>query len=186
MPGRACARCGNPVGSDEYLCWSCRQELPVRPLEPAAVETSAEAGGETAPAGGPGTVRVFRGAVVPRGMVLPSQRQYHGTVLGMIAIGIIVVLTLAVFVSTGAGPYVVTNTVVQGPTSGAAVVTATVTNQGTDGGRARCVALWAQPGGGELPTQAVQTRTIQPGTSGQVTIELPPQASGARIRVSCT
>ena len=187
MPGRACARCGNPVGPDEYLCWSCRQELPVRPLEPAAAEaaTEAAAGGGTGPPA-QGSVRVFRGAVVPKGMVLPSQRQYHGTVLGMIAIGIVVVLTLAVFVSTGAGPYTVTNTVVESAPGAAAVATASVTNQGTDGGRARCIALWSNPGGGELPTQDVETAVIAAGSTGQVTIPLPSTADGARVRVSCT
>jgi len=185
MPGRACARCGNPVGPDEYLCWSCRQELPVQPVEPAAAETSAQAGGGATPAG-PGSVRVFRGAVVPKGMVLPSQRQYHGTVLGMIAIGVVVVLTLAVFISTGAGPYTVTNTVVSAPAGGPSVVTATVTNTGTDGGKARCVALSAQPGSSEAPTADVETAVIQPGTSGQVTIALPPSLTGTHVRVSCT
>jgi hypothetical protein len=119
-------------------------------------------------------------------MVLPSQRQYHGTVLGMIAIGIVVVLTLAVFVSTGAGPYTVTNTVVQTSADAGSVATASVTNQGTDAGRARCIALWTNPGSSELPTQAVQTGTIGPGSTGQVTIPLPATAPGARIRVSCT
>jgi len=194
MPGRACARCGNPVGPDEYLCWRCRQELPIQPAEPAAAETvvesaaeaNAEAGGGAAPAG-QGSVRIFRGAAVPRGMVLPSQRQYHGTVLGMIAIGIVVVLTLAVFVSTGAGPYTVTNVVRQGGVIGSPdVVSATVTNAGTDAGRARCVALWSQPGGGELPTTPIQTAPIQPGATGQVTIPLPSNADGAHVRVSCT
>jgi len=185
MPGRACARCGNPVGSDEYLCWSCRQELPVQPVEPAAAETTAEAGGGTTPTGS-GSVRVFRGAVVPKGMVLPSQRQYHGTVLGMIAIGVVVVLTLAVFISTGAGPFTVTNTVVTAPAGGPSVVTATVTNTGTDGGKARCVALYPQPGGGELPTADVETSVIQPGASGTVTITLPSSGGASHVRVSCT
>ena len=186
MPARACARCGNPVGSDEYLCWSCRQELPVRPVEPAAAEAASEGAAGGAAAAAPGSVRVFRGAAVPKGMVLPSQRQYHGTVLGMIAIGIVVVLTLAVFVTTGAGPYTVTNTIVQPSGGTGALATASVTNQGTDGGRARCIALWTNLQGGELVTKAVETATIAPGSTGQVTIQLPSTAAGARVRVSCT
>jgi len=183
MPARACARCGNPVGPDEYLCWDCRQELPIQPPAEPAAEAASRSGGQDAREAGP--VRTFRGGVVPRGMVLPSRTQYHGTVLGMIAIGIVVVLTLAVFVSTGAGPYRVTNTLVGQSAAGAPAVTASVTNLGTNAGEARCLALWTDASGAQQPTRAVQTAIIQPGSSGTVTIALPAGA-GARVRVSCT
>jgi len=119
-------------------------------------------------------------------MVLPSRTQYHGTVLGMIAIGIVVVLTLAVFVSTGAGPYRVTNTLVGLTTNGVPAVTASVTNLGTNAGEARCLALWTDTTGAETPTRAVQTAIIQPGSSGTVSIPLPAGAAEAHVRVSCT
>jgi hypothetical protein len=184
MSERACARCGAPVGPDEYLCWRCRQELPA---ESPVAESGSTA---TATAATPGEEpRTFRGGVLPRGMVLPSRVQYHGTVLGLIAVGIVIVLTLGVFVSTGVGPFIVSGISAQetggGQTGSQPFVTGTVTNRGDHAGRARCVVLYTDASGGQIPTQSVETRIIQPHATGTVTIALPPGVSTHDVVLDC-
>src|SRR5437588_8755255 len=108
MSARTCARCGASVGPDEYLCWRCRQELPTEPAAPAAAGQAPTGTAATRTA-----ERTFRGGRVPDGMVLPSWTQYHGTVLGAVAIGVVIVLTLGVLVSGGVGPFMVANVSIQ-------------------------------------------------------------------------
>jgi hypothetical protein len=176
MSARTCARCGTPVGPDEYLCWNCRQELPSQ----GGVTTEADPGDPK---------RTFRGAAVPEGMVLPSRNQYHGTVLGLIAVGIVIVLSLSVLVSTGVGPFIASGVSAQQTGAGAdgtqAFVTGTVTNRGDHAGKARCVALYTSGGGGQIPTQPVETGLIDPHGTTAVTIVLPPGASTHGIGLDC-
>jgi hypothetical protein len=174
MSERTCARCGDPVGPDEYLCWNCRQELPAGSEPP-------EASGEQP--------RTFRGAEVPRGMVLPSKVQYHGTVFGLIAVGVVIVLSLGILVSTGAGPFIPSGVIVHETGGGAdgtqAFVTGTVTNRGAHEGKARCVAVYATAGGGRVPTQSVETTAIPARGTGTVAIALPPGASTQGVTLDC-
>jgi hypothetical protein len=175
MSARTCARCGTPVGRDEYLCWNCRQELPAQ----GGVTTEAE----------PDPRRTFRGAAVPEGMVLPSRVQYHGTVLGLIAVGIVIVLSLSVLVSTGVGPFIASGISAQdsggGPNGTQAIATGTVTNRGDHAGKARCVALYTSGGGSLVPTQSVETGVIEPHGTATVTVVLPPGASTHGITLDC-
>jgi hypothetical protein len=135
--------------------------------------------------------RTFRGARVPNGMVLPSRVQYHGTVFGLIAVGIVLVLVLGLLVSSGVGPFIASGvTVFQGtdlPTGASkATVTATVTNRGTHEGQARCVALYTTGGGGsQIPTQPVTTAVIPARGTGSVSIDLPTGAASSHVSVDC-
>jgi len=184
MSERACARCGAPVGPDEYLCWRCQQELPA---ESPAAESGSTATATGAPPGE--EPRTFRGGVIPRGMVLPSRVQYHGTVLGLIAVGVVIVLTLGVFVSTGVGPFIVSGISAQqtggGQTGAQPFVTGTVTNRGDHAGKARCVVLYTDANGGQIPTQSVETRIIQPHATGTITIALPLGVSTHGVVLDC-
>jgi hypothetical protein len=185
MSVRTCARCGTSVGPDEYLCWRCRQELPAEPAAPAAAGQPL-----------PGTAatrtveRTFRGGRVPEGMVLPSRTQYHGTVLGAIAIGVVIVLTLGVLVSGGVGPFTVANVSIQriDSLSGAGSVgevDASVTNTGQHTGRARCVALWSDAEGSQHPTRSFQTAQIRPSGTATISIPLPAGALLNAVTVDC-
>jgi hypothetical protein len=184
MSERACARCQSPVGPDEYLCWRCRQELPAETpaSEPGSVATAAASPPGEEP-------RTFRGGVIPRGMVLPSRVQYHGTVLGLIAVGIVIVLTLGVFVSTGVGPFIVSGITAQptggGQTGSQPLVTGTVTNRGDHAGKARCVVLYTDASGGQIPTQSVETGIIAPHATGTIRISLPTGASTHDVVFDC-
>jgi hypothetical protein len=184
MSERACARCGTPVGPDEYLCWRCRQELPA---EKPAADSGSKAPAAASPPGD--EPRTFRGAVIPKGMVLPSRVQYHGTVLGLIAVGIVIVLTLGVLVSTGVGPFIVSGVSTQqtggGQTGSLPFVTATVTNRGDHAGKARCVALYTDASGGQVPTQSVETEIIRPHGTGTVTVPLPAGVSTQDVVLDC-
>jgi hypothetical protein len=179
MSERACARCGTPVGPDEYLCWNCRQELPANVA--AAAEAEDAAPGEAA--------RTFRGSAVPEGMVLPSRVQYHGTVLGLIAVGIVIVLSLGVLVSTGVGPFIASGISAHDTGGGASgtqpFVTGTVTNRGDHAGKARCVALYTSAAGGQVPTQSVETGIISAHGTAHVAIVLPPGSSTHRASLDC-
>jgi hypothetical protein len=122
-------------------------------------------------------------------MVLPSRVQYHGTVLGLIAVGIVVVLSLGVLVSSGVGPFIASGVSAQQTGAGAdgtqAFVTGTVTNRGDHAGKARCVALYTSAGGGRIPTQSVETGIIGPHATATVTITLPPGASAHGVTLDC-
>jgi len=189
MSARRCARCGTDVGPDEYLCWDCRQELPA-PAPAAAMAAAGAAGAapKAAPADGE---RTFRGARVPKGMVLPSRTQYHGTVFGLIAVGIVLVMVLGLLVSSGVGPFLASGVTLStaaasGTGTPKTVVTATVTNQGTHGGQARCVALYTTGGGGgQIPTNSVTTKVIPAHGTGSVTIALPVGAQTSHVTVDC-
>ena len=109
-------------------------------------------------------------------MVLPSRVQYHGTVLGLIAVGVVIVLTLGVFVSTGVGPFIVSGISAQqtggGQTGAQPFVTGTVTNRGDHAGKARCVVLYTDANGGQIPTScgrassgAISTATTTDGSA---------------------
>jgi len=192
MSTRRCARCGTNVGPDEYLCWDCRQELPA-PAPAAAMAAAGGAAATGAPAGEapPDGERTFRGARVPKGMVLPSRTQYHGTVFGLIAVGIVLVMVLGLLVSSGVGPFIASGVTVSqavDSSSGATknMVNATVTNRGTHGGKARCVALYSTGGGGgQIPTQSVQTAVIPARGTGSVSIPLPVGAESNHVTVDC-
>jgi hypothetical protein len=156
---------------------------------------SAGATGGTPPPAADGTPqdgeRTFRGARVPKGMVLPSRTQYHGTVFGLVAAGIVLVMVLGLLVSSGVGPFVASGVTVSQATdssTGAAktVVNATVTNRGQHGGKARCVALYTSGGGGgQIPTQSVQTAVIPAHGTGSVSIGLPTGALTDHVTVDC-
>lgn len=156
------------------------------PAEPARGAPAGSAAAEGAPAGGqpPRAPRTFRGRPVPPGMVLPSRTQYHGTIMGMIAIGIVLVLTLGVFLNSGVGPFAISNlrVVPESPP----VATGTVINRGDHAGPARCVATWQTPQGGLQETLTVTTEPIAPGSSRSVRITLPFATTGAeRVAISC-
>jgi hypothetical protein len=138
-----------------------------------------------------GGERTFRGARVPKGMVLPSRVQYHGTVFGLVAAGIVLVMVLGLLVSSGVGPFIASGVTVSqaaGTSTGAAVTTvhAAVTNRGTHDGKARCVALYTSGGGGgQIPTQSVQTAVIPAHGIGSVSIPLPIGALTDHVTVDC-
>jgi hypothetical protein len=190
MTTRRCARCGTSVGQDEYLCWDCRQELPAQ--TPAPAMAGAAGGAAQSTTGTPTDVeRTFRGARVPKGMVLPSRVQYHGTVFGFIAVGIVLVMVLGLLVSSGVGPFIASAPTVSQTADAATgtaktTVTATVTNRGTHEGKARCVALYTTGGGGgQIPTQSVTTAVIPAHATGSVSIDLPTGAEAGRVTVDC-
>jgi hypothetical protein len=189
MSGRRCARCGTSVGQDEYLCWDCRQELPAQ--TPAAAMAGAAGGAAPSPPAAPDDGPTFRGARVPDGMVLPSRAQYHGTVFGLVAVGIVLIMVLGLLVSSGVGPFIASGVTVSqtaDSSSGAekTLVNATVTNRGNHGGKARCVALYTSGGGsGRIPTQSVQTAVIPARGTGSVSINLPTGALTDHVTVDC-
>ncbi len=115
--------------------------------------------------------RTWRGQPVPPGMVLPSRTQYHGTMYGLIALGVVVTLTLAVLVNKGVGPFTVTGTHVR-DANGALSVVAQVQNQGDHAGRGRCVATWTDVNGGAQQSAVVPSGVIQPGGTAEVAIPL--------------
>jgi hypothetical protein len=104
-------------------------------------------------------------------MVLPSRTQYHGTMYGLIALGVVVTLTLAVLVNKGVGPFSVTGTHVR-EANGALEAVAQVQNQGDHGGRGRCVATWTDVNGGPHQSAVTQSGVIQPGGTAEVAIPL--------------
>lgn len=161
-PTHPCARCGTPIGSGEFLCAACRDEQVATPPAAAHQDTDAVQTQQ---------VRTWRGQPVPRGMVLPSRTQYHGTMYALIAVGVAITLTLAALVNGGVGPFTSTDVrTVQ--TSDGPEVTATVHNQGDHAGRARCVATWTGTQGGLQQSSLVQTNLIPPGQAANVTIRL--------------
>lgn len=189
MSGRRCARCGTSVGQDEYLCWDCRQELPAQ--APAAAMAGTAGGTAPSATSAPEDERTFRGAPVPKGMVLPSRVQYHGTVFGLVAVGIVLIMVLGLLVSSGVGPFIASGVTVSQTADGSTgaettTVNATVTNRGNHGGKARCVALYTSGGGGgRIPTQSVQTAVIPARGTGSVSIELPTGALTDHVTVDC-
>jgi hypothetical protein len=155
-PTHPCARCGTPIGSDEFLCAACHDEQVASPA---------------AAAPDPASAQMWRGQPVPRGMVLPSRTQYHGTMYALIAVGVAITLTLAALVNGGVGPFISSN-VRTLQTSDGPAVRATVRNQGDHAGRARCVATWTGVQGGLQQSSLVQTDLIAPGQTTEVTIPL--------------
>jgi hypothetical protein len=165
------------VGPDQFLCAACRDEH----VRPAASRFAVqEAPGPVVPAG-----ETWRGQPVPRGMILPSRTQYHGTMYALIAVGVAVTLTLAALVNGGIGPFVTTNArTVQ--TSDGPQAAATVHNQGEHAGRARCVATWTSAQGGLQQSGVVQTNLIQPGQSVAVMIPLVSlRTAPASVAIDC-
>jgi hypothetical protein len=149
--------------------------------------------GSAVPSAGtaPSDERTFRGARVPKGMVLPSRVQYHGTVFGLIAVGIVLVMVLGLLVSSGVGPFIASGVTVSqaaDASTGSAktTVTAVVTNRGQHAGQARCVALYTTGGGGgQIPTQSVTTASIPARGTGSVSIPLPTGAESSHVTVDC-
>jgi hypothetical protein len=105
------------------------------------------------------------------------------------AVGIIVVLSLSVLVSSGVGPFIASGVSAHqtgaGPGGTQASVSGTVTNRGDHAGKARCVALYTSGGSGQVPTQSVETAVIPPHGTGTVTIVLPPGASTQGVGLDC-
>ena len=119
----------------------------------------------------PAEARTWRGRPLPRGMVLPSRTQYHGTMFAFIAAAVALTMAAAVLVNKGIGPFPVSQ--VQASQTGTVVsVTGLVRNNGTNPGRARCVATWTNSQGGLQQTGVVQTALIQPSQATMVSIEL--------------
>lgn len=120
-------------------------------------------------------------------MVLPSRTQYHGTVFGAIAVGMAIVLALGVFVNRGVGPFRVYNEQISPGVglSAGPVATAIVQNKGDHAGPARCVAFWTDLDGGTHPTTVVSTRTIEPGRSVPVSIQLNAGALTSHVQITC-
>jgi hypothetical protein len=136
-----------------------------------ATTVLAEPAAAAEPVAAPAEARTWRGRPLPRGMVLPSRTQYHGTMFAFIAAAVAVTMAAAVLVNKGVGPFPVTD--VQASQTGTVVsVTGLVRNNGTNPGRARCVATWTNTQGGLQQTGVVQTTVIQPSQAAMVSIEL--------------
>jgi hypothetical protein len=137
----------------------------------AATATAEPAATVEPVAAAPAEARTWRGRPLPRGMVLPSRTQYHGTMFAFIAAAVAVTMAAAVLVNKGVGPFPVTQ--VQASQTGTVVsVTGLVRNNGSNPGRARCVATWTNTQGGPQQTGVVQTTVIQPSQAAMVSIEL--------------
>src|SRR5207302_607178 len=111
-------------------------------------------------------------------------------VLGAVAIGVVIVLTLGVLVSGGVGPFMVANVSIQrvdslGGAGSTGLVNASVTNTGQHTGTARCVALWSDAQGGQHPTSSFQTAQIRPSGTATIRIPLPAGALLTAVTVDC-
>jgi len=115
--------------------------------------------------------RTWRGRQVPRGMILPSRSQYHGTMFAFIAAAVAVTMAAAVLINKGVGPFPVGNLHTK-QTGDQITVTGLVRNAGTHPGRARCVATWTTTEGGRQQTGVVQTQLIAADGISTVTIPL--------------
>lgn len=164
MSTRPCARCGTRIASDQYLCADCREE---RTLTTTALAGASD--GPVGPAAAEG--RTWRGRPLPRGMVLPSRTQYHGTMFAFIAAAVAVTMAAAVLVNKGVGPFPVTQ--IESSQQGSVVsVDGLVRNNGSNAGRARCVATWTNRQGGLQQSGVIQTAVIQPSQATTVSLEL--------------
>ncbi len=117
------------------------------------------------------TGRTWRGRRVPRGMILPSRTQYHGTMFAFIAAAVAVTMAAAVLINKGVGPFPVANLHTK-QTGDLITVSGLVRNAGTHPGRARCVATWTTTEGGRQQTGVVQTPLIAADGISTVTIPL--------------
>jgi hypothetical protein len=186
MATRACARCGASIEPPNHLCARCLDELPFeRPTRVATIDhptgtDEIEPDTDELPEGleraedapeGP----TWRGRPVAPGMILPSRIQYHGTMYGLIAVGVVVTMVAAVLINKGVGPFTVTGANAHLTTSGTAtvVVTAQVQNQGVHAGRARCVATWTDQNGSPHQSAVVDTQVIAPEATTSVTVPIP-------------
>jgi hypothetical protein len=140
---RLCPRCGTPVQPGGKVCEHC--ELPLD---------------------GPAAVRYN-----PAGLALPSPIQGHATVLVGVIAAVALLAVGAWFATHGVGPFrsdVVSRSV--DTATGALVVDLRVHNDGSRGGKARCLVRAVKPDG-SLVSSAVQlTPTVQ--GHGDVTIRL--------------
>jgi hypothetical protein len=171
MATRACARCGTTIPTDQYLCADCREERPAAVASsPAANQATEKPGAAASPT--ILTRPTWRGRPVPKGMVMPSRTQYHGTMFGLIAAAVAVTMAAAVLINNGVGPFPVTG-IQSRTTDGVITATAQVRNVGSHPGRARCVATWTTSDGGTLQSQVVQTEPIAAGAATPVMIPLP-------------
>jgi hypothetical protein len=195
METRSCARCGTSISTDRHLCDRCLQELPVerpvragvseaaRPVEPGDPTTEPDPSARNER-----PIVTWRGEPVPPGMILPSRTQYHGTMYGLIAVGVVITLVLAVLVNKGVGPFAVTGTSLQRATTGtdAFVVVAQVENQGQHSGTARCVAIWTDRNGGSHLTPVVVSGDMKPGSTVTVSVPLSGVAAPpSSYRIDC-
>ena len=73
----------------------------------------------------------------PLGLRDSAASQVHGTVFGVVAIAIVLLLVAARLSIAGSGPYPASLSAVT-PTTGGLAVTVTVTNDGTDAGQTTC------------------------------------------------
>jgi hypothetical protein len=169
MATRACARCGASIPADQFLCADCREERPA-----AAVGAGEQASEQPRPSAPPTilTRPTWRGRPVPKGMVMPSRTQYHGTMFALVAGAVAITMAAAVLINNGVGPFPVTS--VQSRAAGGVVtVSAQVRNAGSHPGRARCVATWATSDGGTQQSRVTQSPPIAAGAAVSVSIPLP-------------
>ena len=170
MGTRPCARCGVRIPTDQYLCADCREERPVASPSPTAVGAVGSRSVRGAPTGS-APRSTWRGKPLPRGMVLPSRTQYHGTMFAFIAVAVAVTMTAAVLINKGVGPFTVSGIQTQ-QKAGVITVTGLVRNNGSHPGRARCVASWTDSQGGRQETSVVQSALIGASQAAPVTIGL--------------
>lgn len=107
------------------------------------------------------------------GMATPSATQYHGTMVLAIIAGVAGLAIWGSLAMRGVGPYTASVQAVVPDTSGGAVVSFVVTNQGTSRGFAKCQLQALDANGRVLRSRSVVAGPLEGGATGTFSELLP-------------
>ena len=166
-----CARCGRPVGSDDILCVSCRDEapagVPTRDPRPSELEE--------------------RASRWPATMARPSRVQYHATVMVAIALALLGLGLFAFLSSRGVGPFTGDAASFRYTSENELVVTGTVANEGTRQARANCRVVAVTAADLRIAAGTFLSELIEPGGEVEFTARVRDvTVEPADVQVFCT
>ena len=99
------------------------------------------------------------------GMVPPSATQVHGTIAAAIGVGFLLLALLGLYAVRGQGPYSGQVRSWEAAADGSVAVVVSVSNAGTEPGRARCSVAALDGSGLVLQRALALSPTVPPGTS---------------------
>jgi hypothetical protein len=121
------------------------------------------------------------------GMATPSATQYHGTIVAAVVLAIAALAVAASLSLRGVGPYAAAVAEVTDVRPVGFEVTFSVTNEGSNPGRAKCQLLALNDAGQRLRARNVVTEQIAGGTSVEATATLPDLDDiPAEVSVTCS
>ena len=121
------------------------------------------------------------------GMATPSASQYHGTVVVAIVLAVAGLAVAASLSLRGVGPYEAEVRGFEPTDSVGYVVTYSVTNEGTNAGRAKCQLVALDADGRQLRTHGTVTAQIAGGSTVELTEDIPGlDVEPATVNVSCS